>query len=105
MTNANAIGGNKVLSFPFRYLPRRALREALLPVAQASVRPGFRPLALNRMDGPLALGDDEINFPSVSISKEPQVEIASLRILLEMHPLQQVTGNQIFEPGPIIRYK
>ena len=78
--------------------PALAFREPFFPVAKAPVRTRLGPLAFDRQYGLPPVGDNEVHLAPIGIAKELEVEIKPLGILPVVDPLQQMRGDQVFEP-------
>lgn len=102
MTHTDPIHRHIILPLSGGQLPSLAIRKSFLPIAQAPDWPRFGPLAFDGQDGTLLFGDDEIHLPAIRVAEEPEVHIPPPRILFEVDPLQQVTGNQILEPRSVV---
>jgi len=53
----------------------------------------------------LALDDDEIHLAPIGVTKITQFQIAPVRVLLVVNPLEQVRGDEVLESLRIARYE
>lgn len=98
------LGTDIVLRSRHRHLPGLGGREARLEVAQASVDVCVTPFAFDHQDRRATFDDDEVDLAAVNVTEVTQFDVPAERVLLEVHPLQQVTCHQILEPGRFGRY-
>ena len=79
------------------HLPCGDVRELRVEIAERRTHHVIVEAAFHRQQRRPPLDDDEVDLPSVGIAKVPEIQLTTLRVLLEVHPLQQVGGDEILE--------
>ena len=105
VAHSDPVGRDEIVITTGCQLPGGASWKSFLPVPQAAGRPGIRALALDVRCWPGSVCDDEVYFPPVSVSEGSEFEVEPLRVLLVVDPLQQVTGDQVLEPWPLVGHE
>lgn len=86
----NALGSQIVFAACCGHLPRLCFRKASFKVAKTLVHIGVAPLAFYEQPGPLPVDHDEVDFAAIGITEIAQLAIKPVRVLLEVHPFEQV---------------
>ena len=86
-------------------LPGLDSRESLDEVAEPSIQRARAQLAFHRHDGLAPLRDDQVHFAPIHITKVTKVEVASLNVILKVHPLEQMTCDEVFKSWPGLSHK
>ena len=75
-------------------MPCGDLREPRVEIAERRTQRVIVEAAFHRQQRRPPLDDDEVDLSSVGIAKVPEIQLTTLRVLLEVHPLQQVGGDE-----------
>lgn len=67
-----------------------------MEVAEAAMNIGVAQFTFDQPQRSAVLGDDEVDLAAVGIAKIAQIDVPSGRVLLKMHPFQQVHRDQVF---------
>jgi len=95
--DANALGSHIVFGAGCRHLPSLSLREPGFEVAKTPVNIGVGPRAFNKQFWLSPLDRDEVDLTAVRVAEVAQLQVAATRVLFEVHPLEEMRGDQVFD--------
>ena len=76
-----------------------------MQVADTTIDIGVAELAFDHPQWSPMFDNDEVDFAAVGVAEIAQVDIPPRRVLLKVHPFQQVGRDQILEPGRVVGHR